>query len=60
VVRDAEQLVAFLREVFDASGEYGVRTTVVIKIGDSVIMISDAGVRKAMTAFSTSMSTMPT
>ena len=51
VVRDAKRLVDFLRDVFGATGAYRVDAPAMLKIGDSQIMISDAGVRKPMTAF---------
>jgi len=51
VVDDTSQLVEFLRQVFDATGDHRRDRPSVIKIGDSVIMISDAGIRNAMPAF---------
>jgi len=51
VVEDASELVKFLREVFGATGEYRADRPAVLTIGDSMIMISDAGVRSAMPAF---------
>ena len=51
VVRDAERLVAFVKQVFDAIGEYHQARPSELRIGDSVIMISDAGARRPMTAF---------
>jgi uncharacterized glyoxalase superfamily protein PhnB len=51
VVEEAEQLVVFLRQVFDATGEYSATRPAEVRIGDSVIMISDAGPRNTMTAF---------
>jgi uncharacterized glyoxalase superfamily protein PhnB len=51
VVEGAEQLVAFLRQVFGATGEYSATRPAEVRIGDSVIMISDAGPRNTMTAF---------
>ena len=51
VVHDAKQLVAFLKDVFGATGDYRQDRPSVIRIGDSVIMISDAGIRNPMTAF---------
>ncbi len=55
VAQDAKDLVEFLRQVFDATGDYEVERPSVVKIGDSMIMISDAGIRNTMTAFSTFM-----
>jgi PhnB protein len=51
VVDGAEQLVAFIKQVFGATGEYQSARTAELRIGDSVIMVSDAGARHPMTAF---------
>src|SRR5262245_16916076 len=51
VVHDAKQLVEFLNQVVGATGEYRQDLPSVIKIGDSLVMISDAGIRSPMTAF---------
>jgi PhnB protein len=51
VAKDAQQLVDFIKLVFDATGDYSAERPAVITIGDSNIMISDAGVRNAMPAF---------
>lgn len=51
VVHEARHLVEFLKQVFDAAGEYRQERPSEIRIGDSVIMISDAGIRSPMTAF---------
>ena len=51
VAHDAKQLVEFLKEVFDATGDYLEDRPSVVTIGDSLIMISEAGVRSPMTAF---------
>jgi len=51
VAHDAKQLVEFLEQVFGASGEYQQDRPSVIGIGDSMVMISDAGIRSPMTAF---------
>jgi PhnB protein len=51
VARDAEQLVKFLKRVFDATGDYRQAGPSEVRIGDSVVMISDAGIRSPMTAF---------
>src|SRR5207237_9337131 len=50
VVRDAKQLVEFLKQVFEATGEYRTERPSVITIGDSMLMVSDAGVRSPMPA----------
>ncbi|HYR91864.1 MAG TPA: VOC family protein [Terriglobia bacterium] len=51
VVGDAKGLVDFLKLVFDATGEYRKDLPSVIAIGDSLIMVSDSGIRSAMPAF---------
>ena len=51
VAQNAKLLVEFLRQVFGATGEYRENPPPVLTIGDSMIMISDAGVRSPMTAF---------
>jgi uncharacterized glyoxalase superfamily protein PhnB len=51
VARDAEQLVAFIRQVFGATGDYSRDRPAILKIGDSMLMVSDAGVRDPMPAF---------
>jgi len=51
VAEDAKGLVAFVRHVFDASGDYRENAPSDITIGDSIIMITDAGVRRPMPAF---------
>lgn len=51
VVPDAERLVVFVKQAFDATGEYRQARPSELRIGDSVIMISDSGARRPMTAF---------
>jgi uncharacterized glyoxalase superfamily protein PhnB len=51
VVGGAEQLVAFIKQVFGATGEYQSARPAELRIGDSVIMVSDSGARNPMTAF---------
>jgi uncharacterized glyoxalase superfamily protein PhnB len=51
VARDAKRLVEFLHQVLDATGEYQENLPSLIEIGDSIIMISEAGVRDPMAAF---------
>ena len=51
VVDDAEGLVVFLRRVFAASGETREGAPTELRIGDSIVMISEPGVRKASPAF---------
>lgn len=50
VAREAQQLVAFVKQVFEATGDYRPEIPAVLCIGDSRIMISDAGVRDPMPA----------
>ena len=51
VVPRAEDLVKFIKDVFEATGDYQQDRPAIISIGDSMIMISDAGPRAAMTSF---------
>ena len=51
VANDAEQLVTFIKQVFGATGEYQSERPAELRIGDSVIMVSDSGERQVMTAF---------
>jgi uncharacterized glyoxalase superfamily protein PhnB len=51
VARDARALVEFVRRVFDATGDYQDALPSEIWIGDSVVMISEAGVRPPIPAF---------
>jgi uncharacterized glyoxalase superfamily protein PhnB len=50
-VNDARGLVEFLKRVLAATGEYRQARPSELRIGDSMIMISEAGIRPAMTAF---------
>ena len=52
VISDPQSLIKFLRAVFDATGEFRASAPAEIRIGDSVIMISDgASLRVDMPAF---------
>jgi uncharacterized glyoxalase superfamily protein PhnB len=51
VVRGAKELVDFTKRVFGATGDYRPGLPAVMTIGDSPIMISDAGVRDPKPAF---------
>ena len=51
VVHQAQQLVEFVKHVFGATGEYRSDRPVTLNIGDSIIMISDAGAREPVAAF---------
>jgi len=50
IVRDAGKLVEFVKNVFGATGQYHAQAPAELRLGDSIIMISDAGVRDPMTA----------
>lgn len=51
VTNDSRRLVDFLQRVFDATGEYRRDRPSEIHIGDSIVMITEAGVRRANRAF---------
>ena len=51
IAHDAERLVQFIRRVFAATGDDPADRPAVMTIGDSMIMISEAGVRDPMPAF---------
>ena len=51
VVKDAEGLVKFLRRVFKATGNQTTDRPSVITIGNSIIMIGEAGIRDVTPAF---------
>src|SRR5204863_9980100 len=51
VAEPAEGLVQFVKDVFDATGDYRSDRPAVLTIGDSMVMISDAGARSPMPAF---------
>ena len=51
VARDARGLVEFVTRVFEATGAYEPSRPAEVRIGDSVVMISDTGERRPMTAF---------
>ena len=52
VVPDPQSLIRFLSAVFDATGEFRTGAPAEIRIGDSIIMISDGGgLRAAIPAF---------
>ena len=50
-VNDPKELADFLRQVFKATGEYRTDRPTQIKLGDSIIMLSDTQTRRATTAF---------
>ena len=51
VVYDEASQVKFLKQAFGASGEFRTDRPSVIKIGDSLVMVSGVGVRDPMPAF---------
>lgn len=51
-VRNPEALIGFIKDIFHASGEFRPGRPAEIRIGDSVVMVSDgAGVREPTGAF---------
>ncbi|HEX9458271.1 MAG TPA: VOC family protein [Thermoanaerobaculia bacterium] len=51
VASDADGLVAFIKQILGSAGEYLEARPSELRIGDSMIMISDAGTRDPMPAF---------
>jgi PhnB protein len=51
VVPDPAALVEFLKQAFGATGDLQTERPSVIRIGDSLVMISSVGPREAMPAF---------
>lgn len=51
VVHDPAKLVRFLKKAFGASGEFTADAPSVMRIGDSIIMVSSVGRRDPMPAF---------
>ena len=51
VVHDAVMQVEFLKQAFGATGDFRTEMPSVIRIGDSLVMVSSVGPRDAMTAF---------
>src|ERR1041385_1070474 len=51
VVNDPALLVDFLRRAFQGTGDFHVEVPSIIQIGDSLVMISGAGPRDAITSF---------
>jgi PhnB protein len=51
VAHEAQQLVEFVKYVFGATGEYQSDRPAIVTIGDSRLMISDAGVREPAPGF---------
>jgi PhnB protein len=51
VVHGAQQMIEFVKHVFGATGNYRIDLPSVIHIGDSIVMISDAGIRNPAPSF---------
>jgi PhnB protein len=51
LVQDAAMLVEFLKQAFGATGDFRTDMPSVIRIGDSLVMVSSVGPRDAMPAF---------
>src|SRR3984893_1824784 len=51
VVHDAAMLVEFHKPAFDATGDFRTDIPSVMRIGDSLVMVSSVGPRDAMPAF---------
>jgi|SRR5580700_784372 PhnB protein len=51
VVRNPAKLVDFLKHAFGASGEFAADVPSVMRIGNSIVMVSGAGPRDAMPGF---------
>ena len=51
VIHDAPQCVAFIKQVFAATGDYRADIPAILTIGDSIVMVSDAGIRDPSPAF---------
>jgi PhnB protein len=52
IVRDPENLITYLKTVFDAQGELQPGRPAEMRIGDSIVMVSDGGgLRESSTAF---------
>ena len=51
VVEDVVGLAEFIREVFDATGDINLEAPTQLRIGDSLVMLSEAGARAVFPAF---------
>lgn len=51
VSHDADKLVEFLKQAFGGTGDFHPDMPCQIRIGDSLVMVSEVGVRAAMPAF---------
>ena len=50
IVHGAAELVEFVKRVFGATGQYHAHAPAELRLGDSIIMVSEADVRDSMTA----------
>jgi PhnB protein len=51
VVHDPAKLVQFLKHAFGATGDFAADAPALVRIGDSIVMVSGVGPRDAMPAF---------
>jgi PhnB protein len=51
VARNPKRLVEFLQEAFDATGEYSAEHPAEMHIGDSIVLVSGVGPRRANPSF---------
>lgn len=51
VAREARELVGFVKDVFGATGDLQPDAPAVLRIGDSIVMVSEAGAREPAPAF---------
>jgi PhnB protein len=51
VAHDAAMLVEFLKQAFDATGDFRTDRPSVLRIGDSLVMVSSVGARDPTAAF---------
>ena len=51
VADDPQKLVRFLQDAFGATGDYAADRPSVLRIGDSMVMVSEVGPRAATSAF---------
>jgi PhnB protein len=50
IARGAKELVEFVKKIFEATGDYRSHAPAELRLGDSIIMISEAGIRDPMCA----------
>ena len=51
VVHHAQQCVVFVKHVFGATGDYRSDMPTILNIGDSIVMVTEAGIRDPCPAF---------